>query len=240
MWQSAALAYERLRPRNRGNIGSFFQGADPVLPTDVHKLALALLASMKSLLSGPFIDAKTRIVSQIAVFDMNKEKIPESRAPIANVNTLIKLGRALLSWRNALSNLDGDALDDSMNDKLKSAPEEMLKALQLVTQSILEKNVVRDASSNLQIVENSQLVSFAVKAELIQFFMVADQLAFASPFFKGKIAELFKGLIKNDLAPKWNTSNAQALSLTDVLWLKSLVRTAATYFPEQAEKPWVS
>ena len=230
-WHTAAVAFKRLRPENRKDVGSLFiADKKGVLPTEAHELPLAFLTSLKTLLPGPFIDKDSRLVRAEASFsagDSDKE---------ADVLALARLTRALVAWISELKTVTKDTVSESTLVKVESAAADLLPPLQLAVQTILQNHSQpagdQGGTFGIALIQNGENLDLASSAEVLLALIEAESLVVESQFLRTRIEAILDWYGGDLLA------NKTSMNLEELLWMRALSAAAGKYTDKNPA--WVS
>ena len=227
IWTAAAIAFKKLRPKNRPTHLALFGGDNP-LPESSHFLAFAFLPSMEALLNGPFIDASERTIKQYACINCDQD-VPSVKA---SLRSHVRLLKALSLWAKELSDInDIEGLDETVMVQLKAAPNQLIRAIQLGVQNVFRdfaKSVVLpDGRNALMLIDNetvvgseiTPIIDVAAAAEAAIVLQELESELLHSEWLKSRVVAVHSWLL-NDVFLKMasESSEGQKVSAKDVFW----------------------
>ncbi len=221
LWMAGAKLFERLRPAHYEKLSNFY---DHALCKEAFGMPLSILASMNTLLNGPFIDVENRLVRKYA-------KIPNNTAPFqlnadepAGLIDMIRAAHAVYLWAEQLRNQD-DLINTQSEHGLDVTPiaaafPRLKDVLRLLLQSMLKKNVGPE-----QLEHTLKNLNLSELAEVIVVLTKIEKNIIQSSYLKKAI----ETMTRHFFAKKINSQLSQPkLSQADVAWVVALIDSLAT------------
>ena len=221
LWNSAALAFMRLRPDRRTAATSRLFGPEgqALLPTDAHMLPLIFLPGMQGVLEGRMANVPNRVISD-----------PSKPSERVSYRSLAKLGRAIMTWILALEKIESAKIPEAQREQLKAAPTQLREALRLVVHNILKDQALRNPSRNHTVAEIAEALAFLADVE---------QKLLPSLHLEETVIDAFHRFASARLAPIWTGQGTEAMSLDDILWTNMALTSIARYPAEIADASWL-
>jgi hypothetical protein len=220
IWNSAALAFSRLRADQRAATPRLYgPKGQALLPQDAHTLPLIFLPGMQGLLEGRLADIEKRTISEPGM--------PTERV---SWRSLAKLGRAIMTWITVLDKIEAAQVPKAQEEQLKAAPTQLKEALRLVVLNILKDEALR---------EPSRIPSIAEIAEAISFLADAEQKLLPSPHLQEVVVDTFHRFASQRLVPIWTGKTQDTMSVEDVLWTNMALSSMSRYPMDTLQAPWL-
>ncbi len=229
-WIASAVAFHRLRPANRPSHLELF-GSDHPLPESAHLLPLAFLPSMEQLLDGPFISAEDRFIRQHACFNCAQDVKMRG----ASFKTQIRFIKAASLWAQELMDVeDLKDLDQAVITRLKAAPTNLVRAVQLGLQNMFmefaRSVVLPDGRSALMLIEknsSSEAVDVAGVAEAVVTLTDIEQKLLKSKWLREKVGLVNRWLLHEVFLKiaTGHTEGSPKLVAKDVFWMFQAFKT---------------
>ena len=231
MWIMAAQIFETTRPSARENTSSLYKSGGGLLPDDVHLLGLAFLPSLEFLLSEYFIDADEKIIFDR--IDLSSQFVASGRADMLTISRLV---RALLSWAHIAESINGDdGLDSSATDRLKKGKETMMQASRLGIQKIITEYFTRDGS--MLIPKDASGTPLAVYAETLFVLMETNISFLKSHFLREQIIMAVSWFVEKHL-PATLASERYQGSVADYIWINNFFKRLGDFSPQVRSEEW--
>jgi hypothetical protein len=239
LWRAAGQAFARLRADRRGPTASLFSDAtsdSALLPSDAHELPLAFLATLQTSInteSRGFLDMNKRVFRE---YDNRSPNAPEDEASLAS---LIALTQAFAAWIDAITDADKSGISPSLVERVKGAPTQLKKGLQLAIQSIFATSMTTFPDQKLTILRHPK----ASDAEYAALYAIALHALFQaravlekSPLLDERLEALTEGYVRTVVLPSVKN---QTLDEATWLWMRVVARDMKEA-SAWSQKPWVS
>jgi hypothetical protein len=216
VWLSAANAFSRLRADQRRYTYSLYSGQNPVFGGGVDLLPLAFLASMATLLDGPFIDADSQRIFAFAC--------PDKNCQIADVRSVARMTLALARWVEATKNIASVPMDRDSRSKIVESQASLKKALQFASRALmgeLAESKVIDGRKwvRVNIPKGYENDAAAISAEVIGTLAYVERRILNSPLAYDRIR-----MLANGHAATFFQSGDAARSGESILWNARMIR----------------
>lgn len=216
LWLSAANAFSRLRADQRRYTYALYAGQDPVLGARVDLLPLAFLASMATLLDGPFIDADSQRVFAFAC--------PDKNCQLANVRSISRLTFALARWVEATSGIASVPMDPAARAQIMEAQGALKKGLQFAARALMgEMTETRYIGGRrwltIKMIGIADSDAAAVSAEAIGTLAYVERRILNSQLVRDRIRMLANGHAASYFVDSQSTRSGEA-----ILWNARMLR----------------
>ena len=216
LWLSAANAFARLRADQRRYTYALYAGQDPVFGSKVDLLPLAFLASMATLLDGPFIDSDSQRVFAFAC--------PDKNCQLADIRSIARLTFALARWVEATRGIASVPMDPDARAQIVEAQSSLKKGLQFASRALMgemtESRYIggrRWLTVKVQGVADSDAA--AVSAEAIGTLAYVERRILNSPLARDRIR-----MLANGHAASYFLSSDSTKSGESILWNARMLR----------------
>jgi hypothetical protein len=216
LWLSAANSFARLRGDQRRYTYALYAGQDPVFGSRVDLLPLAFLASMATLLDGPFIDADSQRVFAFAC--------PDKNCQLADVRSISRLTYALARWVEATRSIASVPMDPAARAQIVDAQSSLKKGLQFASRALMgEMTETRYIGGRRWLTVKMQGIAgsdaAAVSAEAIGTLAYVERRIFNSPLVRDRIRMLANGHAASYFLDTESTKSGES-----ILWNARMLR----------------
>jgi hypothetical protein len=187
-----------------------------VFGSRVDLLPLAFLASMATLLDGPFIDADSQRVFAFAC--------PDKNCQLANVKSIARLTYALARWVEATRSIASVPMDPAARAQIVEAQSSLKKGLQFASRALMgEMTETRYIGGRRWLTVKTQGIAesdaAAVSAEAIGTLAYVERRIFNSPLVRDRIRMLANGHAANYFVDAESTKSGES-----ILWNARMLR----------------